>query len=188
MVLSSVLLPYLLVAPVVLALHLPGSPPPPRGALADRHGLDSTSVTKRFVSTNLEANLTYVENSGVCETTPGVHQVSGYVTVGKYMHMVRVIFVAVFFLNSPFVHLVVLVLCGQEVSGDGIFYSMVITFFLFVFMGVDVNNDGRRLNGGPGCPSMIGLLQGAVCNDTYLLLPGLPGGEFCRTWPLPCQR
>ena len=114
MVLSSLLLPllYLVAAPAVLALHLPGSSPLPGSALAARHGFESASVTKRFVSTNLEANLTYVENSGVCEKTPGVHQVSGYVTVGKHMHMVLAISVVDFFVNLPFVHLVVLVLCG----------------------------------------------------------------------------
>ena len=87
MVLSCVLLLYLSVAHAVLALS---------GDLAAR-GLGGASVTKRFVSTNLDANLTYVENSGICETTPGVHQVSGYVTVGENMHTVRAIFVAVFF-------------------------------------------------------------------------------------------
>ena len=100
MVLSRVLLPYLLVAPTVLALLPPISlPPPPRSALTARHGFDGTSVTKRFISANWNANLTYVENSGVCETTPGVHQVSGYATVGKDMHMVSTIFVAGFVFN-----------------------------------------------------------------------------------------
>jgi hypothetical protein len=31
----------------------------------------------------------YVKNSGICETTPGVKQVSGYIDVGKNMSMVR---------------------------------------------------------------------------------------------------
>jgi len=112
MILSNLLLQllYLLAAPAVLALGLPGSSPP---TLAARRGPGSTSVTKKFVSKKLDVNLTYVENSGVCETTPGVHQVSGYVTVGKHMHMVRDISVAVcFFFSSPFLHLVVLVLRG----------------------------------------------------------------------------
>ena len=33
------------------------------------------------------ARLEYVADSGVCETTPGVHQYSGYATVGPDMHM-----------------------------------------------------------------------------------------------------
>ena len=43
-----------------------------------------------FVSTvHNDLSMRYVENSGVCETTPGVHQVSGYIDVGKNMSMVR---------------------------------------------------------------------------------------------------
>jgi hypothetical protein len=34
--------------------------------------------------------LRYVNNSGICETTPGVHTMSGYVEVGTGMSMVRV--------------------------------------------------------------------------------------------------
>ncbi|KAF9445439.1 alpha/beta-hydrolase [Macrolepiota fuliginosa MF-IS2] len=30
-----------------------------------------------------DGNLTYVKDSGICETTPGVHQVSGYINVSK---------------------------------------------------------------------------------------------------------
>lgn len=32
----------------------------------------------------------YVKNSGICETTPGVKQISGYIDVGKNMSMVRI--------------------------------------------------------------------------------------------------
>ena len=35
-----------------------------------------------------DGKLRYVRNSGVCETTPGVEQLSGYVDVGKNMSMV----------------------------------------------------------------------------------------------------
>ncbi|KAF9446561.1 alpha/beta-hydrolase [Macrolepiota fuliginosa MF-IS2] len=31
----------------------------------------------------IDGNLTYVRDSGICETTPGVHQVSGYINVSK---------------------------------------------------------------------------------------------------------
>lgn len=50
-------------------------------------GLESTPI--RFTSRKLkDTHLSYVKNSGVCETTPGVTQYSGYVEVGKNMSMV----------------------------------------------------------------------------------------------------
>lgn len=33
------------------------------------------------------AKLEFVHNSGICETTPGVNQYSGYVSVGQNMNM-----------------------------------------------------------------------------------------------------
>ena len=46
-------------------------------------------IISNFKSTTHEdLNLRYVKDSGVCETTPGVHQVSGYVDVGTNMSMV----------------------------------------------------------------------------------------------------
>jgi carboxypeptidase C (cathepsin A) len=42
---------------------------------------------KKFESSVTAATLTYVQNSGICETTPGVQQVSGYITVGSNMNM-----------------------------------------------------------------------------------------------------
>lgn len=33
------------------------------------------------------ARLEFVENSGICEMTPGVRQVSGYLSVGENMNM-----------------------------------------------------------------------------------------------------
>ena len=51
-----------------------------------------TSVENRnvFASRNLADNTTlrYVKDSGVCETTPGVGQISGYIDVGMNMSMV----------------------------------------------------------------------------------------------------
>ena len=34
----------------------------------------------------------FITNSGVCETTPGVQQISGYVNVGENMSMVSISF------------------------------------------------------------------------------------------------
>ena len=54
--------------------------------------LGSNLAFKTFVSANQEGvSLEYVENSGVCETTPGVQQVSGYLNVGTNMSMVRIV-------------------------------------------------------------------------------------------------
>ena len=36
----------------------------------------------------VDRNLTYVKDSGICETTPGVHQVSGYINISKDTHLV----------------------------------------------------------------------------------------------------
>ena len=41
-----------------------------------------------FVSENQDAKLRFVRNSGVCETTPGVEQLSGYIDIGTNMSMV----------------------------------------------------------------------------------------------------
>ncbi|KAJ3569949.1 hypothetical protein NP233_g4713 [Leucocoprinus birnbaumii] len=51
---------------------------------------DDTGVTtiKTFQSQNMaDVGLRFVSDSGVCETTPGVHQMSGYITVGQNMSM-----------------------------------------------------------------------------------------------------
>jgi hypothetical protein len=44
--------------------------------------------------------LRYVNNSGICETTPGVHTMSGYIDVGTNMSMVRVVFVVACYENT----------------------------------------------------------------------------------------
>ncbi|KAL4071737.1 Alpha/Beta hydrolase protein [Scleroderma yunnanense] len=49
-------------------------------------GTESTSI--RFTSQKFNGtNLRYVKDSGICETTPGVTQYSGYIEVGKNMSM-----------------------------------------------------------------------------------------------------
>lgn len=46
-------------------------------------------VVQRFTSpSNPDVSLRFVTDSGVCETTPGVHQMSGYIDVGTNMSMV----------------------------------------------------------------------------------------------------
>ena len=51
--------------------------------------LDLGTDFVEFQSKNLDdTKLRFVKNSGVCETTPGVNQLSGYIDVGKNMSMV----------------------------------------------------------------------------------------------------
>ncbi|THH14802.1 hypothetical protein EW146_g5581 [Bondarzewia mesenterica] len=46
-------------------------------------------AARQFHSAVSDVNLRIVKNSGVCETTPGVGQISGYIDVGTNMSMVR---------------------------------------------------------------------------------------------------
>lgn len=49
-----------------------------------------TTTTHEFESRSLaDTKLRFVKDSGVCETTPGVGQISGYIDVGTNMSMVR---------------------------------------------------------------------------------------------------
>ncbi|KAJ7253703.1 alpha/beta-hydrolase [Mycena haematopus] len=49
------------------------------GAYATRHTFNSAAVT--------DSGLTYVKNSGICETTPGVGQISGYINIAQNASM-----------------------------------------------------------------------------------------------------
>ena len=52
---------------------------------------EAITLKTRFTSaTNSNVSLRFVTNSGVCETTPGVQQISGYVDVGTNMSMVSI--------------------------------------------------------------------------------------------------
>jgi carboxypeptidase D len=50
--------------------------------------VDGTTFTV-FEHASTGAKLSFVTNSGICETTPGVNQYSGYLTVGMYTCSVR---------------------------------------------------------------------------------------------------
>ena len=59
------------------------------------NNLGPESISVRFNSQKFkDTNLHYVKDSGICETTPGVTQYSGYVEVGKNMSMVSSFVVA----------------------------------------------------------------------------------------------
>lgn len=47
-----------------------------------------TSQTYIFEHDDTGATIDYVKNSGICETTPGVNQYSGYLTVGGSLILV----------------------------------------------------------------------------------------------------
>lgn len=75
-----------------------------------------------FVSKAFNAGLRYVNNSGVCETTPGVHTASGYIDIAQNQSLVR--------RYTPEKHInplgtVVLVLCCTRKSWDCSFHTMV---------------------------------------------------------------
>ena len=54
---------------------------------------ETATIRTRFTSkNNPNVSIRFVTNSGVCETTPGVHQISGYLDIGKNMSMVSISF------------------------------------------------------------------------------------------------
>jgi hypothetical protein len=57
----------------------------PNGAKDKRYTLVSDNTTYTvFEHAATAAKISYVTNSGICETTPGVNQYSGYLTVGEW--------------------------------------------------------------------------------------------------------
>ena len=57
------------------------SPHEPQDLLEMKHTVFRSQIQN-------DTNLRYVANSGICETTPGVSQYSGYIDVGLNMSMV----------------------------------------------------------------------------------------------------
>ena len=119
---------------------------------------DTTTIRTRFTSRNNPAiSIRFVKDSGVCETTPGVHQISGYLDVGTNMSMVSIFF--------PREHRWLVTNVGFSGSGSlslehlrnrllshcGMSYSLFRRTQVIIF---------PRLTGGPGCSSMVGLFQG----------------------------
>jgi hypothetical protein len=72
-----------------------------------------------------------VNNSGICETTPGVHTMSGYVDLSSTMHTVGLSFNHIGWASSVyFLPTVVLVLRGAQCLWDRAFYPLVILLLL----------------------------------------------------------
>ncbi len=76
-------------------------------------------------NTHPDVGLRFVRNSGVCETTPGVGQLSGYIDFGTNMSMVRSLSSSGNVLVSYGIDLVVLVLRGKRESRDGTVHALV---------------------------------------------------------------
>ena len=80
----------------------------------------TTPAPSRFTSTNNpNVSIRFVTNSGVCETTPGVHQISGYLDVEKNMSMVSISFYVSIVGQSLIWASVVLVFWVSNFSGIG---------------------------------------------------------------------
>ena len=60
----------------------------PRGN--ERYSLETRGINYTvFNHVSTAASLSYVTNSGICETTPGVNQYSGYLSVGTLAYLQR---------------------------------------------------------------------------------------------------
>ena len=96
---------------------------------------ETATIRTRFTSTkNPNVSIRFIANSGVCETTPGVHQISGYLDVGKNMSMVCISFKmnhCWLFTNILIWTSVVLVLWVSNFSGIGSFHTLVCPNSLF---------------------------------------------------------
>lgn len=67
------------------ALALPGNP---QDAHSTRFKRDVNGIQYDvFHHRSTNTQMSYVSNSGICETTPGVQQYSGYLSVGEDMNM-----------------------------------------------------------------------------------------------------
>lgn len=82
-----------LVAVVASTLCLSASAAPTSSKIETRQEMKNGINYNVFEHRDTGATLSYVKNSGICETTPGVNQYSGYLSVGKYSS-------TLFFINS----------------------------------------------------------------------------------------
>lgn len=71
---------------LALASPLPDSNLKDKRSFVERDGTNYTVFEHAATGAKME----FTTNSGICETTPGVTQYSGYLSVGTNMNMVRV--------------------------------------------------------------------------------------------------
>ena len=94
------------------------------------------------------AAIYFVTNSGICETTPGVKQYSGYLNVGGKFDLAE----------APPRNLKEETASDAKVSND-VGDEMMWFWFFEARNNPDTAPLAMWLNGGPGCSSMVGLFQ-----------------------------
>ena len=80
---SASLFTVLSLAALTLASPLPDSSSKDKRSFVERDGTNYTVFEHAATGARME----FVKNSGICETTPGVNQYSGYLSVGSNMNM-----------------------------------------------------------------------------------------------------
>lgn len=139
---TSVLAGFVIHTALILAAPSPSKEllPALRGkrSFVRRDGVDRTVFEREATGSTID----FVTNSGICETTPGVNQYSGYFSMGSAYSLNPV--------NSPY-HL-------WLSYTDNISYSW---WFFAARRSPKYAPLAAWFNGGSGCSSMIGLFQ--VC-------------------------
>ena len=80
---SSRLISGLALSTLACASPVPGSSSKDKRSFVERDGTNFTVFEHAATGAKIE----FVTNSGICETTPGVNQYSGYLSVGTNMNM-----------------------------------------------------------------------------------------------------
>ena len=138
--------------------------PPACATLVSPESPASPALT-RFTSTvNQDVSLRFVSDSGVCKTTPGVHQMSGYIDVGTNMSMVGYAFMLgtrlfMVFNIPPASSGSGSLKPGRTLTLHHLLFGMHRVSFFVLLFPIYLFYLLQRLNGGPGCSSMIGLFQ-----------------------------
>lgn len=120
---------------IALASPLPDSSSKDKRSFVERDGTNYTVFEHAATGAKME----FVTNSGICETTPGVNQYSGYLSVGTNMNMWFWLYVLECFSMSK---RITNAQCSFEARTNPTTAPLATWF-----------------NGGPGCSSMIGLFQ-----------------------------
>ena len=125
----SLLIPFAVTSPVLNDDAMPKD----KRSFVERDGTNYTVFEHAATGAKIE----FVTNSGICETTPGVNQYSGYLSVGTNMNM----------------YLVPTTQRLSQANGERWFW------FFEARSNPTTAPLATWFNGGPGCSSMIGLFQ-----------------------------